>query len=65
MLSVEIDDVPPSENAANSSRDFSILLQFIGDDGRPAKRFVLKTHRGIEAASVADWLEDWAELPTS
>ncbi len=63
LLSVEMDDVPPSENPTTSNLDFSILLQFIGDDGQPAKRFVLKTHSGIEAASVADWLEDWAELP--
>ncbi len=65
LLSVEIDDAPSAEHAVDSNIDFSILLQFIGDDGQPARRFVLKTHSGNEAASVADWLEDWAELPTS
>ena len=65
LLRVAIDDGPPTADAADSSMDFSVLLQFVDDDGQPAQRFVLKTHNGNEAASVADWLEDWAELPAS
>jgi hypothetical protein len=63
VLSVEIDDSPPPENGEESHVDFSILLQFAGDDGHTAKRLVFKTHSGTEAAAVADWLEDWTAVP--
>lgn len=59
LRSVELEEAPRSQNG---SIDFLIQLDFIGDDGQPAKRLVLKTHSGIEAASVTDWLEDWAGL---
>ena len=59
LRSVELEEAPQSQN---SSSDFRIQFEFIGDDGQPVKRLVLKTHSGMEAASITDWLEDWAGL---
>ena len=59
LRSVELEEAPQLQN---SSSDFLIQFEFIGDDGQPVKRLVLKTHSGIEAVSITDWLEDWAGL---
>jgi len=58
LLGVEIDDLPQIEND-QQAWDFSILLSFNDDNGQPAKRLVLKTTSGTEAAALADWLDDW------
>lgn len=62
LLGVEIDDSPQPDDDENAW-DFSILLSFNGEQGQPAKRLVLKTTSGTEAAALADWLEDWVGLP--
>ena len=62
LLGIEIDDSPQPDDDENAW-DFSILLSFNGEQGQPAKRLVLKTTSGTEAAALADWLEEWAGLP--
>ena len=61
LLGVEIDDSPQPDDDENAW-DFSILLSFNGEQGQPAKRLVLKTTSGTEAAALAEWLKDWAGL---
>lgn len=60
LLAVEVEDSPTEVSSA-----FSIWLRFTDDNGQPARRCVLKTDNGREAAALADWLEDWAKLTST
>lgn len=62
LLGIEIDDSPQTDHDDEGSWNFSIVLKFVGDDGQPSQRFFAQTTSGTEAAALADWVEEWAEL---
>lgn len=63
LVGVEIADTPVSGNSMVPQTSFAVAMLF-GDKTEPSKRLVCTTHSGLEAAYVADWLEDWAGLST-
>lgn len=62
LRKITIDDDSGSEHSDEPNAIFTLSWQFTDADGQLAERFIFKTRRGLEAVSLADWLEEWAEL---
>ncbi len=63
LLAIEMMDDQQSGGADVSSRSYSILLRFTGDDGQPTQRVAFQTTNSLEATSMLEWLEQWTGLP--
>ena len=62
LRAVTLDEAITTAADGKTDLSFSVWLTFIGDDGQPTTRLVLKTNDGHEAETLADWLDDWSGL---
>lgn len=62
LSGVELANQPANADELGLSPDYVVRLSFKSDDEPPANRTVLCTPNGIEATSLAEWLEDWIAL---